>query len=206
MSTWIKKYKEVWQQIDSMTKLLVLGGGFLILFAVDAGTLLSSSDVFLEALPIAPVIVGGYVFYGISLFANRGIYYKKKNIYLAVIVLTSGIANIFLNSYFIPRYGYEVAAYTTLASYFMMMVLSILFTTYILKLPPLPLGRILKYIVLLGLIIALNYTVGEPNLGLDFKWIVFKAILFGVLGLALFYDKLGIILAKEPMDSDILDQ
>jgi O-antigen/teichoic acid export membrane protein len=200
--------QKVWQQVDSMTKLLVLGGCFLMLFAIDAGTLLSSNPVFLEALPIAPVIVGAYVFHGISSFANRGIYYVKKNGYLAAIILVSGIFNIVLNAYLIPYYNndYKVAAYTTLASYFLMMVLSILMTTYILKLPPLPLGRILKYIVLLGGVIALNYGIGVPTVGLHLGWMFFKAALFLLLALALYYNKIGVFFNRTTAnDSDISD-
>jgi O-antigen/teichoic acid export membrane protein len=205
-----KDYKKVAQEVESMTKLLVLGAGFLILFAVDAGTLLSSSPLFLEALPIAPVIVGAYVFFGVSSFANRGIFYVKKNSYLAAIVLASGLINIFLNWYFIKieGYTYQAAAYTTLASYIIMMILSILVTKYILKLPPLPLGRILKYIVLLGIIIAINYTFGEPNVGLHIGWIVFKGFLFLILSLLLFYDKLILLLhtSSNTPNDEILDQ
>lgn len=201
-----QEYHRVWQQVDSMTKLLVLGGCFLILFAIDAGTLLSSNSVFLEALPIAPVIVGAYVFYGISNFINRGIYFVKKNSYLAGIILFSGVVNILLNAYFIPLYDYKAAAYTTMASYFLMMVLSIVLTTYILKLPPLPLGRILKYIVLLGGIIALNYVFGQPNVGMHFGWICFKGGLFLALALLLYYNKIGVILNQQPKDQgDVLD-
>lgn len=201
-----KEHKKVWQQVDSMTKLLILGGGFLILFAVDAGTMLSSNDVFLEALPIAPIIIGSYVFWGISSFVNRGIYFVKKNSYLAVIVLISGIVNILLNAYFLKHYGYQAAAYTTLASYVLMMLLSIGITTYILKLPPLPLGRILKYIVLLGTTVSLNYIIGEPNRGMHFGWIAFKSALFGVLSISLFYDKIGLLLFNKSLDKeDVLD-
>jgi O-antigen/teichoic acid export membrane protein len=201
-----KEYRSVWQQVDSMTKLLVLGGCFLILFAIDAGTLLSSNQVFLEALPIAPVIVGAYVFYGISNFANRGIYFVKKNGYLAAIILLSGVVNILLNAYFIPLYDYKAAAYTTLASYFLMMVLSIILTTYILKLPPLPLGRILKYIVLLGGIVAVNYVFGQPNVGMHLGWICFKGGLFLALALLLYYNKIGVLINRQAKDQgDVLD-
>lgn len=200
-----KKYKEVWQQVDSMCKLLVLGGCFLILFAVDAGTLLSSSPVFLEALPIAPVIVGSYVFFGIASFANRGIYFLKKNGYLAGLILFCGVVNIIMNAHYIPLYGYQAAAYTTLASYGLMMVLSIGLTTYILKLPPLPLGRILKYIVLLGGIVAINYGLGQPNVGMHLGWICFKGGLFLLLALVLYYNKIGIIFNRTSPEKDTPD-
>ena len=199
-----EQYKEVSDQVNSMTKLLALGGCFLILFAIDLGTLLSSSDVFLNALPIAPVIIGSYLFYGVSSFYNRGIYYKKQNKYLAIIIVITGAINVSLNVYFIPIYGYQAAAYTTLCSYLVMMVLSIVMTTYILKLPPLPLGRILKYIVLLGGIVGLNYIVGEPNVGLHIGWMCFKALLFVCMGAILFYNKIGFFF-KKSTPNDILD-
>ncbi len=191
-----KAYNKVANQVNSMSKLLVLGGGFLILFAIDIGTLLSAKDDFLAALPIAPVIIGGYLFYSISIFYNRGIFYIKKNIYLSIIILASGLLNVFLNMYFIPLYGYQAAAYTTLFSYIIMMFLSVITTTYILKLPTLPLGNILKYIAFLAIMVTLNYTFGRPNEGLHFGWILYKMCLFGLLGVALFYNKIGLIFNK----------
>lgn len=191
-----KEYDKVGQQVDSMSKLLVLGGGFLILFAVDVGTLLSSKDVFLKALPIAPVIVGAYLFSSLAIFYNRGILYLKKNAYLSSIIMASVGVNIVLNIWLVKFYGYQIAAYTTLVSYIIMLLLSILTTTYILKLPPLPLGRILKYIVFLGIVVLLNYTVGRPNVGFHFGWMTFKAVLFGSLAVALFYNKIGLVFNK----------
>jgi O-antigen/teichoic acid export membrane protein len=163
---------------------------------VDIGTLLSSQKVYLEVLPLAPVIIVAYIFHGISSLYNRGIYYKKKNQWLALIIIISGALNVLLNIYFINRYGFEAAAYTTMASYFVMMVLSILLTTFVLKLPPLPLGRILKYIVLLAIIISMNYIFGAPNVALSPFWILYKGALFALLGAGLFYNKIGIFFNK----------
>ncbi len=191
-----QKYKQVSDQVSSITKLLVLGASFLILFAVDIGTLLSSQKVYLEVLPLAPVIIVAYIFHGISSLYNRGIYYKKKNQWLALIIIISGALNVLLNIYFINRYGFKAAAYTTMASYFVMMVLSILLTTCVLKLPPLPLGRILKYIVLLAIIISMNYIFGAPNVALSPFWILYKGALFALLGAGLFYNKIGIFFNK----------
>lgn len=193
-----KDYAGVAQQADSMTKLLVIGGGFLILYAVDVGTFLTSSKNFLVALPIAPVIVMGYLFHAIASFYNRGIFYTKKNIYLSGIIMASVVLNVILNIWLIPMYNdYKIAAYTTLISYIFMMILSIIVTTYILKLPPLPLGKFIKYIVLLAIIVALNYLFGAPNTGLHIGWMMYKGILFLVLVLALFYNKIGLILNKK---------
>jgi O-antigen/teichoic acid export membrane protein len=195
-----KDYAGISQQVDSMVKLLVLGGCFLILYAVDVGTLLSSSDVFLAALPIAPVIVAAYLFNAIATFYNRGILYIKKNTYLSSVIMASVVINIILNLLLVPQYGYQAAAYTTLASYVVMMILSIFVTTYILKLPPLPLGRILKYIVFLAIVIAFNYLLGEPNKGLHIGWMLYKGMLFIILALALFYNKIGLFFNKTKIE------
>ena len=191
-----KHYAKVSEQVNSVAKLLMLGAGFIILFAVDVGTLLSSKKIFLEALPVAPVIVVAYIFHGVSSLYNRGIYYTKKNVWLALIVLLSGVLNIFLNLWFIPLYGFTAAAYTTLVSYFFMMLLSVFVTTFILKLPALPLGRIIKYIVLLTSVVSLNYFLGQPDTGLVPLWIAFKLGLFCLLGTILFFNKIGIFFNK----------
>ena len=108
----------------SLTKLLVIATAFLILFAVDLGTLLSSKAAYLEALPLLPIIVGGYFFHGITQLFFRGVYFLKRNLYLTVIILIAGALNIGLNYYYIPQYGYAAAAYTTLVAYFFMLVMT----------------------------------------------------------------------------------
>lgn len=191
-----KKYKEVNQQADSMLKLLCLGGIFLILFAIDIGTLLSAKASFVEALPLAPIIIGAYFFNGIASFYNRGIYYIKRNAYLAGLTISCGILNVGLNIYFLKIYGYQAAAYTTLASYGALMLVSIFITTRILKLPGLPISRILKYIVLLGIIVGSNYLIGAPNIGMHWGWIFFKGSLFILATLILFLKKIRLLLQK----------
>ena len=185
-------------QIKSMVKLLVLGACFLMFFAIDIGTLLSSDKAFLEALPVTPVIIGSYVFYGIASTTNRGIYFIKRTGYLSIIMILAGVINIGLNVYFIPEYGYQAAAYTTLVSYLLMMLLSIAVTTYILKLPPPPMGEILKYLVFWAVVVALQYRFGAPEVGLDWRWMLFKGGLFVLLAVLLFYNKIGLLLNRPP--------
>lgn len=185
-----KAYGEVARQVESMTKLLMLGGCFLMFFAVDIGTLLTSKDSYLNALPVAPIIVGGYVIHGIGIIYNRGIYFVKKNVYLTFVVFISAFLNIALNMYYIPQYGYLAAAYTTFFSYVFSVVLTIVITDYVLKLPRLPLGRILKYLVLLASVVAINYQFGEPDIGLHLGWMCFKGGLFAVMGTVLFYNQI----------------
>ena len=104
-----KQYGELKGQVVSIMKFLALGASFLIFFAGDVGDLLASKDSYNTALPLVPIIVVGYSFFGVAQLYNRFIFYEKRNIWLAIIMLTSGILNIYLNMYFVPLYGYEAA-------------------------------------------------------------------------------------------------
>lgn len=192
-----ENYTKVFTQVRGMFKLLFLGGGFLLLFAVDMTMVLSSNDELLEIIPVLPVMVGAYVFANVANIYNRGIYYLKKNYYLSAIILFCGIVNIGLNLHFIPLYNYQAAAYTTLASYCLMMLLSIVVTTYVLKLPPLPTGKVLEYSIALIIMLFLNYLLGAPELGLHIQWIAFKLLLFGSLAVYLFRNELKTFLSKK---------
>lgn len=180
------------EQVLSLTKLLVLATGFLMLFATDLGSLLAAKASFREALPIVPIIVAGYFFFGLANLYYRGIYFLKKNVFLTIIVLTSGIVNVFLNFYFVPIYGYHAAAYTTLACYFLMFVLAVLVTTYWLRLPPLPFQKIAQHSGWLVLLLLLKYGL-VPDGDLRLLPILFKMALFGGLSIALFGDKIKTI-------------
>jgi len=195
--------QQINQQVVSICKLLVLGACLLVFFAIDIGTLLSSDVEFLTALPIAPVIVLGYVFYGIATFVVRGIYYVKKNSYLAGIMIFVSVLNVLLNLWFIPRYGYQAAAYTTMASYFVMLIVAVYITTVVLKLSPPPLGQILKYLVLLALVIALYYWLGKPFVGLDWGSMAFKSVLLALFAGLLFYNQIKLL--RKTSDTDESD-
>ena len=81
---------------------------------------------------VAPVALGTLCQYFYTNYVNTEIFYKKT----ALIAVNSCIAaavNIGLNYYFIKQYGYIAAAYTTLAGYFILMVLHYVTTVHVLK-------------------------------------------------------------------------
>ena len=81
---------------------------------------------------VAPVALGTLCQYFYTNYVNAELFYKKT----ALIALNSCIAagiNIVLNYIFIMRYGYIAAAYTTLAGYFILMILHYMATTYLLR-------------------------------------------------------------------------
>lgn len=174
------------RQALNIVRLLLLGAGFLVLFSVDMGTLLSGKPAFRQSLGAVPPIVLGYVFFGICSLYDRGIYYLKRNGYLALIVLVAAALNVYLNYRYIPVYGYQAAAYTTLVSYLVMAVLSVLITTFWLQIPPLPLPAITAYLLCLAAVVALYYGLGWQHCALCWQTIPLKLLVFGALAVALF--------------------
>ncbi|MGZ5273116.1 MAG: lipopolysaccharide biosynthesis protein [Kaistella sp.] len=77
-----------------------------------------------EGIPILPILFFASLFLGIYL--NLSIWYKlsDKTIIGGYISFIGAAVTIAINLYFIPRYGYWASAWATIASYFVMMVVS----------------------------------------------------------------------------------
>lgn len=65
---------------------------------------------------VIPIGLGLYFFF-LCFFPSGVESYYKKTIYIAIGTVSSAIINVTLNLLLIPKYGYVIAAYTTLASY-----------------------------------------------------------------------------------------
>ncbi len=77
---------------------------------------------------VVPLVAFSYLLYGLSDIFNAGLYIKEKTKYLALITVFPFLLNVLIDIIFIPRYGIIAAAYSTLISYFLLVVLSY-FTT-----------------------------------------------------------------------------
>lgn len=77
-----------------------------------------------EGIPILPILFFASLFLGIYL--NLSVWYKlsDKTIVGSYISFIGAAVTIAINFYFIPRYGYWASAWATIASYFVMMVIS----------------------------------------------------------------------------------
>jgi O-antigen/teichoic acid export membrane protein len=192
-----KKYDKVSNQVYSIHKLTLLAGLFLILFSVDLGTLLAAKASFRNSLTIVPIIVGGYIFYGVALLYSRVFNYKKINIYLTVILLIAAAVNILLNMKYIPIYGYKAAAYTTLFSYFLMAVISWFVCSFLLKMPKLPLLKIVLSSLPIIMVGLLFYYFKWESKGMDIPIIGMKLLLFTITAIVLFYETINRLLNRK---------
>lgn len=160
----------------------------LILFAREIVIILAD-EKFHSALSVVPIVVIGYVFYGMYIVYGMYAGYKKKTILVSIITITAGISNIILNTIFLPKYGYIAAAYTTVVSYFIMFLLAWLVDKVVLKQRITPLWLIWKPTLIMFGFIACAYLLGD--LGLNIVLFIFvKIILLGLFSFIVFYKEI----------------
>lgn len=118
--TYQKLKEKQYQQIRRVTTY------FILLFAIGVvGLSLAAPEIMLIIAPpayqnakwvIPPVVAGCFFMFVAGIFMRVEFYHERNKIIMVASSLTA-IANIILNTIFIPMYGFIAAAYTTLVSY-----------------------------------------------------------------------------------------
>lgn len=158
-----EQYTDHDRDVDRIFRIILVVAFFLILFGKQIGFILAKRD-YHTGLHIVPIVVAGYIFYGLFTIYGRNIGYVKKTIHSSIVLLVSGAVNVVLNAVFIPRYGYVAAAYTTLLSYFIMAVLAWVINRYVLRMYSTPLKIVVVPLVSIIPFIALFYAVEKSGL------------------------------------------
>ncbi|MGA7160712.1 MAG: oligosaccharide flippase family protein [Bacteroidota bacterium] len=70
-----------------------------------------------SGLSVVPVVLLAYIFGGVSIHLNAGIFIEKKTAYLLPTSILAAVSNIVANFFLIPKYGIMGAAYATLIAY-----------------------------------------------------------------------------------------
>jgi O-antigen/teichoic acid export membrane protein len=182
-----KNYNKLSNIVGRMFSFIFIFGFFLILFG---GNILSfiADPKFHSGINVIPPIVIGYLFYGLFVYHSNYVTYSKKTIYLTVSTLVAGILNILLNIYYIPRYGYLAAAYTTFVSYLILFVIIRIIVKYILKMKIVPIRIFIDKLLCLTLIMIIYYTI--QNIENSTLILLLKLISFGVFSILLFYKEI----------------
>lgn len=136
---------------------------------------------YLEGLSIVPIILLGYLFYGIYINFTAGIYIEEKTNYFPFVTGIGAIINIVVNFTLIPVYGITGAALATLASYLCMAGGLYIISQKFYRIDY-EYRKILSLIFLLTVsIIAIYYI--QMNLGLT---ILYKLSIFAIFVAAIF--------------------
>ena len=94
---------------------------------------LLGGEEYMVGLKLMPVLIISYVFqFMYSLFVNIEFYHRKQYI-IALSTIIAAAVNVALNLIFIPVFGYEAAAYTTLVGYVLMFIIHFCVVKFYLK-------------------------------------------------------------------------
>lgn len=107
------------------TAIIVIYGFFSIILTAVAPEIvffLTTKQYFNAVYIIPPIAAGVFLTCIYNLFANV-ILYHKKTIVIMVATLFAAILNVGLNAMYIPRYGFQAAAYTTLIAFVILSVI-----------------------------------------------------------------------------------
>ena len=99
---------------------VALGWALLVEHAIP----LVAGPAFRSAHLVTPWVVGGYVFGGLYLIPTNLLFWQRKTRVVPLVTLAAGAANIGLNLWLVPRYGAIAAAWSTLAAYGLLLVLT----------------------------------------------------------------------------------
>ncbi|MFH1539273.1 MAG: oligosaccharide flippase family protein [bacterium] len=143
----------------------------LILFSREIVVLLADR-AFHSAMHLVPVIILGYVFLFLyTLYAGFS-FYRKKTTLISLNTMIACGANIGLNYWLIPQFGYSAAAYTTLASYLLLFALHYLNVRLVLKEAAIPLARVLPGLFLVCASVACLALISQY---ISVGWLKFSA-------------------------------
>lgn len=120
---------------NNSKKLVILGcyiGLACIALAPEMVYLLGGEAYMTGLMCVPPVVLGIICSYIYTHYVNIEMTLKKTK-YVSMGTIFAAILNVVLNIIFIPKFGYIAAAYTTMASYFTLMIIHYFVTRKILK-------------------------------------------------------------------------
>jgi len=176
-----KEYKKIDDLVYNYSNYIYFCAASLILFSKEIIIIMADKKYY-AALSLIPIIVIGYIFFFLYTIYFQYVIYRKKTILTSVTSIFAGVVNIVLNYWLIPKYGYMVAAYNTVISYFLLFVLNYISANFILKERTVSLRRILPNSTMVILITIVYYLitsyVDNYIIGLFVKIVIFLYLLF----------------------------
>lgn len=131
-SPWVYRRleKKEYDIIYKNSKLMVLIGSYISMGLLTVSTELVKiflTEVYLPCIYIVPILVVAMFFQFVYIFLYDVEFYEKKAKYIAIASIVAALFNLLTNYICIPRYGYIAAGFTTLASYFVLLLMNYFF-------------------------------------------------------------------------------
>lgn len=135
-SPWVYRRMEdkEFKTIFDNSKLIVLVGAFISIGLLTISTELIKiflTDVYSPCVYIVPTLVVAMFFQFIYIFVYDFQFFNKKAKSIAASSIVAAIFNLITNYIFIPKFGFLAAGFTTLASYFVLLMINYFFTVRI---------------------------------------------------------------------------
>ena len=126
------------KEIDDRKVSLILSGLvavmlFMVIACAPEAVYILGGDAYSAAVWAVPPVAASVLLLFYADVFDRVFFYFEDKVFLTVAAVFAAIVNIVLNFIFIPIYGFVAAAYTTLASYFVLAALDYVFSIMILK-------------------------------------------------------------------------
>ncbi len=149
---------------------------------------------FWMGLDIVPVVLMGYLFYGI--FVNLSIWYKLNDLtkYGAILTVVGAIVTVSVNVIFVPIYGYHASAWGHFLCYLVMVICSYFMGRHYYPIDY-PVKRILLYGIIAIALFFIDKLVSIEKVPLEMG---FNLLLFGIFA--------GVIWVKENLRTLILKE
>jgi len=158
-----QKYDKIEKLSELNIKLIIFFSLFLIFFNREIIKIMANENYY-GALKIVPIIIVSFVaVFLYTLYANYA-FFRKKTGLISLFTIIAGLLNITLNYIYIPKYGYNAAAWTTLISYIALFVFHYLNTKVILKEKTMSFSIILKNLLYLLIGIMTYFLIEVSNL------------------------------------------
>lgn len=175
-------------RIRQIQKKLVLLGCFLsfgfIAVSPEALMLLSISNnsYWIAKYVVPPIVLGTLAQYFYTNYVNVEIFCKKTSI-IAMGSCLAALINYILNYAFIPRFGYIAAAYTTFASYIVLMLMHYIMVRFVLKeqvYDDLYMFAAMIIMTLIGILYLLLYGDGIGMIMLRYSVTILTVVIFAI--------------------------
>lgn len=138
ISPWIGEQIQLcnWKKIKSNTSIIMIMFVYfsfgLMLFGPEIINVLGGK-MYSDALSIVPIVsVSCIIQFFYTLFVNIE-QFERKTIGMAIATCCAAVINIVLNYLLLPKFGYKIAAYTTLISYLFLLIFHQIYVYCILK-------------------------------------------------------------------------
>ncbi len=167
----------------NMKKIVILGcyvGLACIALAPEAIRILGGPGYEEGVKCVLPIVLGIVCQYIYTHYVNIELHLKKTQ-YVSMGTIVAALVNVGLNSYFIPRCGFVAAAYTTLASYFILMIGHFLITRILLKVKLYQDGFMFLAMIAtfgVGVLLAQTYPLTALRMGLILAGLISFVILY----------------------------